>query len=214
MNIEGFRALGSAIFETYMMAELLLSGRLVPLKLMPNWAESLANWLPFKWTFYFPIEVLVGNMSTASLLGGLGIDLPVQFLVDFCDFTGWEGTHSYGPNSHGESHGDGGNAKGGSPLGGTALCCVDQTRGLTSVGSEAHATHLVSTRTRRSSLFGLAHDEMPQHLFGDLQRRLELRDPIGVELKVLENVGPLLLVLDLIGELALAPEVGALDRAA
>ncbi len=66
---------GSAIFETYMMAELLLSGRLVPLKLMPNWAESLANWLPFKWTFYFPIEVLVGNMSTASLLGGLGMQL-------------------------------------------------------------------------------------------------------------------------------------------
>jgi ABC-2 type transport system permease protein len=66
---------GSAIFETYMMAELLLSGRLVPLKLMPNWAESLASWLPFKWTFYFPIEVLVGNMSTASLLGGLGMQL-------------------------------------------------------------------------------------------------------------------------------------------
>ena len=66
---------GSAIFETYMMAELLLSGRLVPLKLMPDWAESLANWLPFKWTFYFPIEVLVGNMSAASLIGGLGMQL-------------------------------------------------------------------------------------------------------------------------------------------
>ena len=63
---------GSAIFETYMMVELLLSGRLVPLKLMPDWAQSLANWLPFKWTFYFPIEALVGNMSTASLIGGLG----------------------------------------------------------------------------------------------------------------------------------------------
>jgi ABC-2 type transport system permease protein len=64
---------GSAIFETYIMAELLLSGRLVPLQLMPNWAESLANWLPFKWTFFFPIEALVGNMSTAGLLGGLGM---------------------------------------------------------------------------------------------------------------------------------------------
>jgi len=58
-----------------MMAELLLSGRLVPLTLMPNWAQTLADWLPFKWTFYFPIEVLVGNMSTASLLGGLGMQL-------------------------------------------------------------------------------------------------------------------------------------------
>jgi ABC-2 type transport system permease protein len=66
---------GSAIFETYMMLELLMSGRLVPLTLMPNWAESLANWLPFKWTFYFPIEVLVGNMSTAALFGGLGMQV-------------------------------------------------------------------------------------------------------------------------------------------
>ena len=66
---------GSAIFETYMMAELLLSGRLVPLKLMPDWAESLANWLPFKWTFYFPIESLVGDLSAASLVGGLGMQL-------------------------------------------------------------------------------------------------------------------------------------------
>jgi ABC-2 type transport system permease protein len=66
---------GSAIFETYVMAELLMSGRLVPLQLMPDWAESLAAWLPFKWSFYFPIEALVGHMSTASLLGGLGMQL-------------------------------------------------------------------------------------------------------------------------------------------
>jgi ABC-2 type transport system permease protein len=65
----------SAIFETYMMAELLLSGRLVPLKLMPDWAQTLAAWLPFKWTFYFPIEALVGSLSTASLLRGLGMQV-------------------------------------------------------------------------------------------------------------------------------------------
>ena len=64
---------GSAIFETYMMIELLMSGRLVPLPLMPHWAQSLAGWLPFKWTFYFPIQVLVGHMSSASLVGGLGM---------------------------------------------------------------------------------------------------------------------------------------------
>ncbi len=62
---------GSAIFETYMMAELLLSGRLVPLQLMPAWAQHLADWLPFKWSFYYPIEVLVGHLSAGALLGGL-----------------------------------------------------------------------------------------------------------------------------------------------
>jgi len=40
---------------------------------MPHWSQTLAAWLPFKWTFYFPIESLVGNMSNASLLTGLGL---------------------------------------------------------------------------------------------------------------------------------------------
>jgi ABC-2 type transport system permease protein len=61
----------SAIFELAIAAELLLSGRLVPLPLMPDWAEQLAKFLPFMWTFYFPIAALVGDFSTAELLGGL-----------------------------------------------------------------------------------------------------------------------------------------------
>jgi ABC-2 type transport system permease protein len=65
----------SAVFQVWFLSELLLSGRLVPLPLMPHWAQTLAAWLPFKWTFYFPIEALVGSMSTASLLGGLGMQL-------------------------------------------------------------------------------------------------------------------------------------------
>jgi ABC-2 type transport system permease protein len=64
---------GSAIFETYVMAELLLSGRLVPLKLMPGWAQSLADFLPFQWAFYFPIQTLVGDLSAGELVGGLGM---------------------------------------------------------------------------------------------------------------------------------------------
>ena len=63
----------SAIFETYIMAELLLSGRLVPLSLMPGWAEDLAAVMPFKWTFGFPIEALVSDLSTEQLLGGLAM---------------------------------------------------------------------------------------------------------------------------------------------
>jgi len=63
---------GAAAFDLYMAMELLLSGRLVPLKLMPGWVQTLANFLPFKWTFYFPIESLVGDLSTRDLLVGLG----------------------------------------------------------------------------------------------------------------------------------------------
>ncbi|MGZ8697962.1 MAG: ABC transporter permease [Gaiellaceae bacterium] len=63
---------GGAVFDLYMATEMLLSGRLVPLRLMPGWVQTLADFLPFKWTFGFPIESLVSNLSTRSLLLGLG----------------------------------------------------------------------------------------------------------------------------------------------
>ena len=65
----------SALFELVVGIELLLSGRLVPLPLMPAWAEDVANVLPFKWSFYFPIQTLVGDLSNRELLEGLGIQL-------------------------------------------------------------------------------------------------------------------------------------------
>jgi ABC-2 type transport system permease protein len=63
----------SAIFELAIALELLLSGRLVPLTVMPGWAQDIAAVLPFQWTFYFPIWALVGDFSTAELLGGLAM---------------------------------------------------------------------------------------------------------------------------------------------
>jgi ABC-2 type transport system permease protein len=62
-----------AAFSLYIMLELLLSGRLVPMTLMPDWVQTLADFLPFQWTFYFPIETLVGDLSNAELLRGLGM---------------------------------------------------------------------------------------------------------------------------------------------
>ena len=64
---------GAAVFDLYMTTELLLSGRLVPMPLMPDWAQTLAAFFPFQWAFYYPIDTLVGDRSTASLLGGLAI---------------------------------------------------------------------------------------------------------------------------------------------
>jgi len=64
-----------ALFSLYIVLELLLSGRLVPLTLMPDWAQTLAWLLPFRWTFYFPIEALVGDLSNEQLLGGLAMQV-------------------------------------------------------------------------------------------------------------------------------------------
>ncbi|MBI3161403.1 MAG: ABC-2 family transporter protein [Chloroflexi bacterium] len=65
----------SAIFELYFGLELILSGRLVPMTLMPLWVQNLSNYLPFKWTFFFPIETLVGTMTTSQLWSGVGMQL-------------------------------------------------------------------------------------------------------------------------------------------
>ena len=66
---------GAAIFDLFMAAELLLSGRLVPMPLMPDWVQEIARFLPFQWAFYFPIESLVGDMSNTELVRGLGAQL-------------------------------------------------------------------------------------------------------------------------------------------
>lgn len=63
----------SAIFELYMAVELLLSGRLVPMALLPGWAQRLSDFLPFQWTFSFPIEALIGRLSARDLFAGLGM---------------------------------------------------------------------------------------------------------------------------------------------
>jgi viologen exporter family transport system permease protein len=59
------------LVQVVMMFELLFSGRLVPLSLMPDWAQTLADVLPFKWTFGFPIEALIGHLSNTDLVIGL-----------------------------------------------------------------------------------------------------------------------------------------------
>lgn len=62
----------SAFFELYFTVELLFSGRLVPLALLPPWAQQIAAFLPFKWAFGFPIELLLGRFTPAEALYGFG----------------------------------------------------------------------------------------------------------------------------------------------
>lgn len=65
----------AAIFELYVVLEIALSGRLVPITFLPHWAQALGDFLPFQWCYYFPIEAIVGDRSTSSLLGGLAVQL-------------------------------------------------------------------------------------------------------------------------------------------
>lgn len=64
-----------AIFELFFAIELVFSGRLVPMTLMPSTVQHVASYLPFQWTFFFPIESLVTTMSSIQMLRGLGVQL-------------------------------------------------------------------------------------------------------------------------------------------
>jgi len=64
-----------ALYELYFALELLLSGRLVPMTLMPAWVQQVAGYLPFQWTFFFPIEALVGDLPAEKLIYGLGMQV-------------------------------------------------------------------------------------------------------------------------------------------
>ncbi|SDP03958.1 ABC-2 type transport system permease protein [Nakamurella panacisegetis] len=61
----------SAIYQLYFAIELLMSGRLVPLQIMPGWVQHLTRFLPFASTFGYPIQSLTGPISPAALWGGL-----------------------------------------------------------------------------------------------------------------------------------------------
>lgn len=66
----------SAIYEMYFALELILSGRLVPMSLMPAWVQQISYFLPFRWTFGFPIEALVSpTITTNELFIGLGMQV-------------------------------------------------------------------------------------------------------------------------------------------
>ncbi|CAN5256668.1 ABC-2 family transporter protein [soil metagenome] len=61
----------TALFELFFAAELLLSGRLLPLDLMPDAVRRVTNVLPFESTFGFPIQSLVADLTPEQLLRGL-----------------------------------------------------------------------------------------------------------------------------------------------
>ncbi len=65
----------SALFEIVVTAELLLSGRLVPMELMPGWVQTLSTWLPFRWTFQGPIDIVIGRVDAAGTLAVFGYQL-------------------------------------------------------------------------------------------------------------------------------------------
>ena len=59
-----------SIQEFYFAVSMLFSGQFVPLTLMPPVIQEIARYLPFQLLIYFPVELLLGNLTQAQIIQG------------------------------------------------------------------------------------------------------------------------------------------------
>jgi ABC-2 type transport system permease protein len=59
-----------SIHEFYYALILLFSGQFVPLPLMPKLIQDIAQYLPFQLLIYFPIQLILGKLSSAQIVQG------------------------------------------------------------------------------------------------------------------------------------------------
>ena len=64
-----------SIHEFYFALILLFSGQFVPLILMPKLIQDIAQYLPFQLLIYFPIQLILGNLSSAQIMQGYVVGL-------------------------------------------------------------------------------------------------------------------------------------------
>jgi ABC-2 type transport system permease protein len=70
----------SAINQTYFVVMLFLSGQIAPLTLLPPPIQIVAGILPFRWMIGFPVELLLGRLTVAEALIGLGAQIAWLFV--------------------------------------------------------------------------------------------------------------------------------------
>jgi ABC-2 type transport system permease protein len=73
-----------SISEFYFAVVLLFSGQFVPLPLMPQIIQEIARYLPFQLLLYYPIQLVLGKLTTAEIIEGYvvgAIWLPISILL-------------------------------------------------------------------------------------------------------------------------------------
>lgn len=64
-----------AINQAYFVLLLFFSGRLAPLDLFPDFVQTIADLLPFRWMISFPVRLLLGQLSVEETLIGFAAQL-------------------------------------------------------------------------------------------------------------------------------------------
>ncbi|HEX2994182.1 MAG TPA: ABC-2 family transporter protein [Anaerolineales bacterium] len=64
-----------SIHEFYFALILLFSGQFVPLSLMPEVIQNIAQYLPFQLLIYYPIQLILGKLSSEQIVQGFVVGL-------------------------------------------------------------------------------------------------------------------------------------------
>lgn len=59
-----------SVHEFFYALIVLFSGHFVPLTLMPKLIQDIAQFLPFQFLIYFPVQLILGNLSAAQIAQG------------------------------------------------------------------------------------------------------------------------------------------------
>ena len=59
-----------SVHEFFYALIVLFSGHFVPLTLMPKLIQDIAQFLPFQFLIYFPVQLILGNLSSAQITQG------------------------------------------------------------------------------------------------------------------------------------------------
>jgi len=64
-----------ALNEFYMALAVLFGGLFVPLELLPAIVQQIARLLPFQLVIYFPIQLILGRLTPAAIVGNFGLSV-------------------------------------------------------------------------------------------------------------------------------------------
>ncbi len=85
-----------SIYNVYYVPMLFLSGQMVPIAMLPAWCRDISQWMPFEYTLALPTNVLLGRITDAQAVQGLGVQLAWFVLVTVLGAMLWRrGLRSY-----------------------------------------------------------------------------------------------------------------------
>lgn len=86
----------SGLIRTRQLVVLVLAGQLVPLALMPAWAQGFMEVQPFRYILSFPLEIIVGDLTGRDIAVGLALQVGYTALFIFGARAVWgRGKQSY-----------------------------------------------------------------------------------------------------------------------